>query len=220
MRIIRVRFSKTGDAAYISHLDLQRVMHRCLAKSQLPVWYSLGFNPHIYITFPLPLPLGQESICEAMDFKTEDDALTFEAVQQQLNAALPAGLRVYEVTEPKYEAKDISFAVYRIRLPDTELTRQALAQYNQATEAVVTKIGKKDGRKTEKQVDLKPYAPILEGTSADGWMTLELLLPAGSSVNVNPAQLIGHIEQVYGLHIGEGGICRTQILLGDKTVFC
>ncbi len=47
MRIIRTRFSKTANAAYISHLDLQRVMQRAMAKAQLPAWYSQGYNPRI-----------------------------------------------------------------------------------------------------------------------------------------------------------------------------
>ena len=62
MTTIRVWFTKTGEASYISLLDLQRVMQRALKRSGLPVWYTLGFNPHIYMTFAAPLSLGQESL--------------------------------------------------------------------------------------------------------------------------------------------------------------
>ena len=58
-------------AAYISLLDLQRVMHRALKRSGLPVWYTKGFNPHIYLAFSCPLALGQESLCESCEVKTE-----------------------------------------------------------------------------------------------------------------------------------------------------
>ena len=74
LQIIRVYFTKTGEASYISLLDLQRVMQRALKRSGLPVWYTLGFNPHIYMTFAAPLSLGQESLCETVDFKTEAEA--------------------------------------------------------------------------------------------------------------------------------------------------
>ena len=48
-----------NEASYISLLDMQRVMQRVLKRSGLPVWHTLGFNPHIYMTFACPLSLGQ-----------------------------------------------------------------------------------------------------------------------------------------------------------------
>lgn len=71
MITVRIRFEKTGEAAYISLLDLQRVFHRILKRSGLPVYYTQGFNPHIYLSFACPLSLGQESLCECCEVKTE-----------------------------------------------------------------------------------------------------------------------------------------------------
>ncbi len=71
MTTVRVWFTKTGEAAYISLLDLQRVMQRALKRARLPVWYTQGFNPHIYMTFAAPLALGQESLVESLDCKME-----------------------------------------------------------------------------------------------------------------------------------------------------
>ncbi|MEG1863452.1 MAG: TIGR03936 family radical SAM-associated protein, partial [Oscillospiraceae bacterium] len=73
MNTVRINFHKTGVACYFSHLDLQRVMTRALKKSGLPVWYSLGYNPRIYLTFALPLTLGHESICESFDFRLNEE---------------------------------------------------------------------------------------------------------------------------------------------------
>ena len=53
-----MRFSKTDEAAYISHLDLMHCMQRVIARAQLPVWYTEGFNQHIYISIALPLSTG------------------------------------------------------------------------------------------------------------------------------------------------------------------
>ena len=74
MLTIRISFEKRGEAAYISLLDLQRVFHRILKRSGLPVYYTQGFNPHIYLSFNCPLSLGQESLCESCDIKTEEEA--------------------------------------------------------------------------------------------------------------------------------------------------
>ena len=51
-----------NEASYISLLDMQRVMQRVLKRSGLPVWHTLGFNPHIYMTFACPLSLGQAKV--------------------------------------------------------------------------------------------------------------------------------------------------------------
>ena len=74
MITVRISFEKKNEASYISLLDLQRVMQRVLKRSGLPVWHTLGFNPHIYMTFACPLSLGQESECECVDVKTEAEA--------------------------------------------------------------------------------------------------------------------------------------------------
>ena len=77
MITVRISFEKKNEASYISLLDLQRVMQRVLKRSGLPVWHTLGFNPHIYMTFACPLSLGQESECECVDVKTEAEAPDF-----------------------------------------------------------------------------------------------------------------------------------------------
>ena len=54
-KAVRLFFSKKGRAVYISHLDLLRTMQRALKRAGIPVWYSEGFNPRIYLNFPLAL---------------------------------------------------------------------------------------------------------------------------------------------------------------------
>ena len=43
---LRMKFSKTGRAVYISHLDLMRTITRAFMRSEIPLKYSEGFNPH------------------------------------------------------------------------------------------------------------------------------------------------------------------------------
>ena len=65
---VRAVFKKTGRAIFISHLDVMRLMQRTFKRAKLPVWFSKGYNPHVYLMFPLPLSLGVSSECEVMDF--------------------------------------------------------------------------------------------------------------------------------------------------------
>ena len=62
MQEIRLRFSKTDQAKYISHLDTNRVFSRAFARAKIDLWFTEGFNPHPYMSFSLPLSLGVESL--------------------------------------------------------------------------------------------------------------------------------------------------------------
>jgi len=64
---IRFRFTKQGALRFISHLDLAKVVKHLLAKSQLAVAYTKGFNPQPRLQFASPLALGYESDGELLD---------------------------------------------------------------------------------------------------------------------------------------------------------
>ena len=51
-------FCKGERLRHIGHLDLMRAMQRALRRSELPVSYSKGFNPHILLTFASALSTG------------------------------------------------------------------------------------------------------------------------------------------------------------------
>ncbi len=57
MRII-YEFGKKGRLRFISHLDLQRFMMRALRRTDLPVAYSHGFNPHPQMSFASALAMA------------------------------------------------------------------------------------------------------------------------------------------------------------------
>ena len=42
-------------------------------KARDRVYYTQGYNPHIYLSFSCPLSLGQESLCESCEVKTEQE---------------------------------------------------------------------------------------------------------------------------------------------------
>ena len=41
----RLLFEKTGDAVYISHLDLMRIFQRAFKRADIMIWHSQGFSP-------------------------------------------------------------------------------------------------------------------------------------------------------------------------------
>ena len=213
MITVRISFKKQNEASYISLLDLQRVMQRVLKRSGLPVWHTLGFNPHIYMTFACPLSLGQESECECVDVKTEAEAPDFAQWQTTLNAIMPAGIEITHVGPVEMKAELIAYACYEIRYPADCAGK--LAEYNALESAPVEK---KSKRKT-KTVELKEYVPALDLQPEGEWVKFDVCLPASQELNLNPSLVVGFLEERFGLPAANAAILRTRFLTAEKQKF-
>lgn len=216
---LRARFTKTGDAAYISLLDLQRVMQRALKRSGLPVWYTLGFNPHIYMTFAAPLALGQESLVECVDFKSEAESFDWSAAAPEISACLPRGIVVTSVAPAQQKPDAIALARYRITYENNHAqeAQSAFAAFDAMEKAPVLKKGK---HHTEKELDLKTLVQVEHIVQENsGAFCVELLSPAGNVLTINPALVLGVLEEQCGLQAAAGTILRTALLTQSKENF-
>lgn len=223
MRSVRIRFSKTDRAKYMSHLDLNRLMLRLIKKSQLPVWFTEGFNPHAYITFALPLPLGQEGLNESMDLCIEGD-VTNETIKDSLSATLPPGFAISRVYDVADAPKNIAFALYEITLilapcQDAETLANEFNSLVKNTELKAKKLGKKGRKKVEKEVVLNPLVAYFEAKDLEGKIQITATLAAGSTSNLNPDLLITSLQEKSGVRIELARTVRRDILKGDFKVF-
>ncbi|NQV14199.1 TIGR03960 family B12-binding radical SAM protein [bacterium] len=90
----RLKFSKTGLASYLGHLDVQNSFIRAISLADIPVVYSQGFNRRPRISTGPALPLGYTSESEYLDI------LTFRPIPsiiEDLNTHLPSGIIVQDV---------------------------------------------------------------------------------------------------------------------------
>lgn len=214
MRKIRVFFTKTGRAKYISHLDSNRCWQRSIKRSGLPVWYTEGFNPHMYLTFPLPLSLGYESLCECVDLRLLEDISDAEVVEK-LNDSLPMDIRVSRCAEPVMDQKEIALADYDIvlRCDNGEELSAQLASYFAQEQILVLKKTKKG----QKEMDLKPHFSVLSQAVCEDGVALTLRCTTGIETNVNPSLLLENFpayEQVKGC-----STCRTHVYTKDLKEF-
>ena len=92
MRSVRLWFNKKDTAKYISHLDMTRCMTRAFRRTDIPLWYTEGFNPHPYLVFGLSLPLGVEALREPLDIRLNDDNYPMDRVVEQLNSVMVPGM--------------------------------------------------------------------------------------------------------------------------------
>ncbi len=93
-----VRYAKRGKMRFASHRDVARAFERGVRTAGLPIAYSAGFTPHPKISYP-----GGAPTCVASEAEYLSLALTARQAEaqvcQRLNAALPDGIDVIDVTE-------------------------------------------------------------------------------------------------------------------------
>lgn len=97
--MILFKYTKTGSAAYISHLDMIRHIGRTLRRAKIAVNQSEGFNKHSRIFLSPPIGVGLESVCEYCTVETNFNAAEFRKL---FNAHAPEGVScVYAVNVDK-----------------------------------------------------------------------------------------------------------------------
>ena len=218
MKLIRVFFEKKDRAKYISHLDLTRCMARAFARTQIPAWFTEGFNPHIYMTFALPIPLGFEGARESFDFKLREDSYPLEQVREQLDAALPPDIRVLEVAEAVQKPEAIAWADYRIRIHDPAGAAALERDWAGFLALPAIPAEKKTKHKVQ-QIDLRPLIGELSKSGERDCLTLELRLPGGAAMNLNPNLLLETFWQHRGAEAEYVRVLRTAILTAELEPF-
>ena len=211
LKNVRVWFEKIGAVRYISHLDLTRNMSRGIKLSGLPVWYTEGFNPRIYMTYAMPLSLGVCGERECMDIRLTEE-FPLEEIAPRLNAHLPADLRALEATEPVDKFEEIQYGDYEVFLESqNSAALQAKLDALLGREAILVR---KHTKKGDKDFDIKPDFADIQVQIQENGLLLQLRLPCSMSGSTNPALLLEALEQ----YEGEGPystITRKRLLLKD-----
>lgn len=133
---------------FASHRDIARAVERGVRKAGLPVAYSAGFSPHPKISYSGGAPTGAASEAEFLEVALTG-ICTPEDVRVRLDAALPAGIDVIEVT-------DLAVAPDALRLEASEwqivLPGVASAEADRAVQAFMAAASAEVDRLTSKGV--------------------------------------------------------------------
>ena len=139
---LRLRFSKTGRAIYLSHLDLMRTMQRAFLRAGYQLKYSEGFNPHAQISILLPLSVGCASVCELMDFQLVGD-VDLAVMPERLTAAMPEGITVQEAYPSETKSKYLKWlrvtGRYEYDTRDNAEMAEALRAFYAQEQIVITR---------------------------------------------------------------------------------
>lgn len=204
LKTVRLLFSKTGRAKYISHLDLNKAMIRAIRRAGIPIWYTEGFNRHPYITFAAPLSLGYEGLGEIMELRLIEE-MPLDQVTARMNETMPEGLCILETFEAVQKVSQLQQAAYRMTLdcPADEVTA-LLSQPEILVE-------KKTKKKTIKTIDIRPAFANATVTAADMGCKMTVILPCGSEGNINPALFLTALEAKLGKAVNSQ-VVRTGLL--------
>lgn len=176
-------------------------MIRAIQKSRIPIWHTEGFNPHPFITFPMPLSLGFVGKRECMDMRLLEDDFSFKEIILRLNSCLPAGIRVFGVTEPKMKAGAIDKALYVLKLTCGDISSEELLKKTEELFSRDKIMADKKSKSGIKQINLREYLTDYSLSLVDDYVKIKITLPAGSTLNVNPTLLAEALEKEYRLEI-------------------
>lgn len=183
---VRVFFSKTGLARYISHLDMQRAVRRALERSGLEIGRTEGFNPHPKMVFSMPLSMYQESLCEFLDISVGGD-VSYDGITERLAAVFPPGFEVLRAAAPVMAAKSIKYAAYRI-IMDTDMSAAEARKILSGPMPV-----EKRGKGGTKIVDIAPMIKSASVTAGAGTLVIDAVVNASGESYLNPAYIVSFL---------------------------
>ena len=213
MRSVRVLYEKFGPMKFISHLDMNRFMIRMVRVSNIPVWYSEGFNPHPYITFALPLSLGFDSSYEVMDIRLDDDNYSNSQVFDALSSVLPDGIKLISVSDPVMKAGEINAAKFIVTFEKiSENLKNSIESFFQLDEILTEKKSKK-GKINLVDISKMIYDYKFEENE------LIIRLAAGGNNNLNPKLLLDAFARYFDISLPKYSIKRIMIYADCKKPF-
>ena len=171
MSKLRLLFIKEAQASYISHLDLLRTFQRAFPRTELDIRHSQGYHPHPIISIVLPLPVGQSSDCELLDFEVTQDT-DGRGIAEKLNTGMPSGLRVLDCYPAARPVRELTYLRADVTLEyDNGVPENAAARLTELLGRQKLIIQKRTKRKELADVDIAPMIKGFSFTEMEGAVT-------------------------------------------------
>jgi radical SAM-linked protein len=216
----RLLFEKTGNAVWISHLDLMRVFQRAFKRAGLPLTHTQGFNPRPSVSIALPLSVGVESVCELLDFELDGESTTCEDMRDRLNGALIEGVRVREVYDTGRKLKELSYLHCAVTFEyDSSIPEDAERKIGDLFKQTALIVPKK-GKNGVQDQDVIPMIRSLEIKRAGEQELLIDCIICCQNPTLNPAQLAAAVKMYLPEMSPDFACCkRLEILDSNGNVF-
>lgn len=149
-----------------------RLFARAMARAELPVRFSEGFNPHPKISLIPPRPVGIATDCDRLIVELTR-TIEGDDLRRKLAGTMPHGITILQAWRlDQSEGRHPHRVSYVVAVPQAEL--EALSsrnvQFISSDPIFVQRVDKKNGQ--PKRVDIAPYIDTLVVTDAGIAMTL------------------------------------------------
>jgi radical SAM-linked protein len=215
---LRVRWGKTDEWRFYSHLDMVRTLERAIRISGLPAAYSEGFHPRLRLSFGPPLAFGLTSRAELFDLILERGVEPSDV--DLFRRALPQGVFIEEGKGMPEQMPSLSESVneasYSALIPLEPMAAQMAIQETLSRRTIEwTRTDKPERKPVDPRNSLKTTA--MEITPEGVLWTITVAL--GGSGSVRPTDWIALIfgfdtDKIAGLTVE-----RTDLLIrrGERT---
>ena len=216
----RALFEKTGNAIFISHLDLMRLFQRAFKRAGLHLTHTQGFNPRPSVSMALPLSLGIESKCELMDFELEGQIPDNEEILTRLNQSLISGVRVLSIYDNVSKIKNLAFLDCTLTLEYDdgvpEKGKQRIEELFQSKQLLLEK-------KSKNGIAEQDIIPMMKRIQVEVLNKNEIVLHARISCQnpaLNPMQLSAAIAKYLpDLTPNHVRCCREEVYDANEIIF-
>lgn len=196
--MIVFRYSKTGGAEFISHLDTLRHLNKTFVRAEMPVKASQGFHPHLLVYMSSPIGVGQTSYAE---YCTVDVDMPTDEFVRAFNEFSPRGLRCISAVRVE-KNPNLASIIGRAKYEITGINKFEVTEILSLESFTVT-----DKRGREKQVREKIYKLWFEGD------TLYAELAAGNDC-LRADVLADKLKELYGT-CGNVCVCKLESYLSN-----
>lgn len=196
-----IKFTKESNIKFISHLDLMRTIQKIIRRTELPIEYSKGFNPHIQMSIAQPLSVGVYSDGEYLDLMLVEE-LPEEEVIERLNSKTASGIKFISANKfilienerrlPQAMALiDACRYIIKIKYSDvSNLEKEMKALLDNEDWTTVKK-----SKKGERELNIRPLIYELKYWIKDDSLVLNALLRSGSREHLSADVVIDYIKK-------------------------
>jgi radical SAM-linked protein len=159
-------------------------MHKVLIRTDLPLWYTEGFNPKPKMTFSPPLSIGVESICEFMDVRLKN-RIDLDGVLSSFNKNVTDELEVLDVYYPETALSDIGYYSYKITVNTVNFSDELVCRLNSFlnSEKIIVE---KNSKKGLAEIDIKPLVHDFKVDASNGSLVIFATLSSDTQMPLSP----------------------------------
>ena len=216
----RMLFEKTGNAVWISHLDLMRLFQRAFKRAGLPLKHTQGFNPRPSVSIALPLSVGVESHCELLDFDLEGDVAAPDVIMERLNNALVEGVKVLGVYDDGRKIRDLALLSCVVTMEyDMGIPADALRDVTGLFLRDSLTVAKKSKNGPVEQDIIPMIRSVRVVEAGDSALQIHAVVCC-QNPSMNPMQLVGAVERYLPQMRPDHAVCsRVEVYDNQMNVF-